>query len=64
MLAVNKWRVAAAHAVLVDKATWDQTHTIVLDTQAARPSDSRRRFRIREGTLATSVPHLSVAARR
>ena len=33
MLAVNKWRIAAAHAVLVDKTTWDQTHTIVLDMQ-------------------------------
>ena len=33
MLAVNKWRIAAAHAVLVDKTTWDKTHTIVLDKQ-------------------------------
>jgi hypothetical protein len=33
MLAVNKWRIAAAHAVLVDKSTWDKTHTIVLDKQ-------------------------------
>lgn len=33
MLAVNKWRIAAAHSVLVDKATWDKTHTIVLDRQ-------------------------------
>lgn len=33
MLTVNKWRIAAAHAVLVDKATWDKTHTIVLDRQ-------------------------------
>jgi hypothetical protein len=33
MLAVNRWRIAAAHSVLVDKATWDNTHTIVLDRQ-------------------------------
>ncbi len=33
ILAVNKWRIAAAHAVLVDKATWDKTHTIVLNKQ-------------------------------
>ncbi len=33
MLAVNKWRIAAAHSELVDKATWDKTHTIVLDKQ-------------------------------
>lgn len=33
MLAVNKWRIAAAHAVLVDKETWDKTHTIVLERQ-------------------------------
>jgi hypothetical protein len=30
MQRVNKWRIAAAHAVLVDKETWDRTHTIVL----------------------------------
>jgi hypothetical protein len=33
MLAVNKWRIAAAHAVLVDKGTWDKTHTVMLDRQ-------------------------------
>lgn len=33
MLKVNKWRIAAAHSVLVDKATWDNTHTIVLDKE-------------------------------
>jgi len=33
MLSVNKWRIAAAHSVLVDKATWDKTHIIVLDRQ-------------------------------
>lgn len=33
MLTVNKWRIAAAHAVLVDKATWDKTHAIMLDKQ-------------------------------
>jgi hypothetical protein len=31
MLEVNKWRIAAAHAYLVDKTTWDNTHTVVLD---------------------------------
>ena len=31
MLKVNRWRIAAAHAVLVDKATWDKSHTAVLD---------------------------------
>jgi hypothetical protein len=30
MLTVNKWRIAAAHAVLVDKETWDKSHTIIL----------------------------------
>ena len=30
MLKVNRWRIAAAHAVLVDKTTWDQSHTAVL----------------------------------
>jgi hypothetical protein len=33
MLKVNRWRIAAAHSVLVDKATWDKTHTVVLDRQ-------------------------------
>jgi hypothetical protein len=32
MLTVNKWRIAAAHAVLVDKETWDKSHTIILGT--------------------------------
>lgn len=31
MKRVNKWRIAAAHSVLVDKATWDRTHVVVLD---------------------------------
>lgn len=31
MKLVNKWRIAAAHSVLVDKATWDRTHVVVLD---------------------------------
>jgi hypothetical protein len=33
MLGVNRWRVSAAHSVLVDKETWDKTHTMVLDRQ-------------------------------
>jgi hypothetical protein len=33
MLSANKWRIAAAHAVLVNKETWDATHTVILDRQ-------------------------------
>lgn len=34
MLSVNKWRIAAAHSVLVDKPTWDKTHRVVLDRES------------------------------
>ncbi|MGH2894285.1 MAG: hypothetical protein ACRDPM_13625 [Solirubrobacteraceae bacterium] len=33
MLGTNKWRIAAAHAYLVEKKTWDDTHTVILDRQ-------------------------------
>lgn len=33
MLGTNKWRIAAAHAYLVEKKTWDDTHTVILDRE-------------------------------
>jgi hypothetical protein len=33
MLTANKWRISAAHAFLVDKKTWDDTHLVILDRE-------------------------------
>lgn len=33
MLGANKWRISAAHAFLVDKKTWDDTHIVILDRE-------------------------------